>query len=113
MESGVPMRAVEPRVAVDKIVQFRPPEETEWRFGRTRNLSRSGLLFSSSAYLQVGSLVEIQLLDTDGNVCLPEPGQRRIGQVVRRLLMSWPEVVPLFAIRFLEEEPARDDHKLI
>lgn len=107
------MRAVEPRVVVDKIVQFRPPEETEWCFGRTRNLSRSGLLFSFSAYLQVGSLVEIQLLDTDGNVWLPEPGLRCIGQVVRRVLMSWPEVVPLFAIRFLEEGPASDSHKSI
>ncbi len=99
------MSNAEPRIALDKVVQFRPPDETEWRVGRTRNLSRSGLLFSSPAYLSVGSVVEVRLVDTDGKISLPGPGQRCVGQVVRRVLMSWPEVVPLFAIRFLEGGP--------
>ncbi len=99
------MSNVEPRIAVDKVVQFRRPDEAQWRSGRTRNLSRSGLLFSSAAYLNVGSVVEVRLVDTDGKISLPRPGQRCLGQVVRRVLMSWPEVVPLFAIRFLEGGP--------
>ncbi len=90
---------------VDKIVQFRQPKELEWRSGRTRNLSCSGLLFSSVAYISVGSVVELRLIDMDGNISLPRPGEGCIGQVVRRVLMSWPEVVPLFAIRFLEGGP--------
>ena len=103
------MRDVEPRIVVDKVIQFRRPEEVEWRIGRTRNLSRSGLLFSSAAYLTVGSVVEVQLVETDGKVSLPRPGQRCIGQVVRRVLMSGPEVVPLVAIRFLEGGPAEHE----
>ncbi len=99
------MRTVEPRFAVDKIVQFRQPEELEWRSGKTRNLSCSGLLFSSIAYLSVGSVVELRLMDRDGNISLPRPGERCVGQVVRRVLMSWPEVVPLTAIRFLQGGP--------
>lgn len=102
------MRAVEARVVVDKIVQFRQPEDAEWHFGRTRNISRSGLLFSSSVYLQIGSVIEVQLRHPDGHLWFPEPGRRCVGQVVRRVLMSWPEVVPLFAIRFTEGEPDGD-----
>ncbi len=103
------MRDAEPRIVVDKIIQFHRPEEMEWRTGRTRNLSHSGLLFSSAAYLSVGSVVEVQLVDMDGKISLPRPGQRCIGQVVRRVLMSWPEVVPLIAIRFLEGGPAEHE----
>jgi len=94
---------VEPRFAIDKVVQFRVPGETEWRFGRTRNLSRSGLLFSGNARLEVGSLVEIRLIDANGDAQLRVAGRRCIGRVVRRDLMSWPEVVPQFAIQFLED----------
>ncbi len=100
------MRAVEPRLVLDEIVQFRRSEDGDWHFGRTRNISRSGLLFSSSAYLQVGSLIEVQLRHPDGHLSFPQPGRRCMGQVVRRVLMSWPDVVPLFAIRFTEGEPA-------
>ncbi len=105
-------RAAEPRLVVDKIVQFRQSEDVDWHFGRTRNISRSGLLFSSSAYLQVGSVIEVQLRQADGHLCFPEHGGRCLGQVVRRVLMSWPEVVPLFAIRFVEGKPTEVNHLL-
>ncbi len=101
----MPTRNVEPRIVVDKIVQFRQPDEAEWHAGRTRNLSRSGLLFSSFAYLSIGSVVELCLMDMDGKISLPRAGERCVGQVVRRVLMSWPEVVPVFAVRFLEGGP--------
>lgn len=100
-----PARAVEPRLTLDKIVQFRRSGDLDWHVGRTRNISRSGLLFSSSAYLPVGSVIEVQLRHPDGHLCFPEAGGHCLGQVVRRVLMSWPEVVPLFAIQFTEGEP--------
>lgn len=104
-KAGV-VSSVEPRFAIDKVVQFRVPGDTEWRFGRTRNLSRSGLLFSCNAHLEVGALVEIRLLDGDGDPHQRVSGPRCVGRVVRRDLMSWPEVVPQFAVQFLNEDCA-------
>lgn len=98
------MSDAEPRFAVDKIVQFRVLGQSDWHFGRARNLSRSGMLFSCNACPGVGCLVEIQLLDVDQGLGLQVTGARCLGQVVRRVLMSWPDVVPLVAIRFMEEE---------
>ncbi len=99
------MSAVEPRVNVDKkLVQFRVVGEADWHVGQARNLSRSGLLFSCNACPGVGCLVEIRILDIDGKQSVELTGARCLGRVVRRVLMSWPEVVPLVAIRFVEDE---------
>ncbi len=106
-----PMSGAEPRFAVDKIVQFRVLGQPDWHFGRTRNLSRSGLLFSCNACPEVGCVVEIQLLDADQELRLQVTGGRCLGQVVRRVLMSWPEVVPQVAIRFMQEERATQANK--
>ncbi len=107
------MGAVEPRYCVEKIIEFHSPGDTGWRFGKTRNVSRSGLLFSCGAYLPLGSLVYIRLADDIGDVSLHVAGQRRVGQVVRRVLMSWPDVVHLFGIRFVDEDPATQDENLV
>lgn len=104
------MRGAEPRVVVDNIVQFRRSEEKQWHLGRTRNISRSGMLFSSSTHLQLGCLIEIRLLKANGDIWLPEAGQRCIGEVVRQVLMSWPDVFPLFGIRFLKGQPRDIEH---
>ncbi len=91
------MLGVEPRSIVNKAVSFRPLGETPWRTGRTRNLSRSGLLFGCNESLEIGSLVEVSLADDDSS-----ESQLCCGRVVRRVLMAWPEVEVLIAIAFVK-----------
>lgn len=60
------------------------------------------MLFSSQVCLEVGTVMEIRLLndDADGNVLVVGPSC--LARVVRRVLMAWPEVSTLVAVRFLE-----------
>jgi PilZ domain-containing protein len=95
------MSVVESRFAVDKAVKFRVQGSVTWRLGRTRNLSRSGLLFACDQSLEVGAILELVLLDHDGRGQEIE-GKLCLGEVVRRVLMDWPEVDLLIAVRFLE-----------
>jgi PilZ domain-containing protein len=94
------MKAIESRSPVDQCLRFRLQDEDRWRNGRTVNVSRSGLLFSSAQSLEIGSVVEINLnlrqLIGSENV--------RYGVVVRRVLMAWPDINALVAIRFIEDD---------
>jgi hypothetical protein len=94
------MSFVEPRFELDKLVQFRQPGAA-WQLGRTRNLSRSGLLFSCEEALEVGATIELCLLDQDvrgrsfsGQLCL--------AQVVRLAAPPFPEAGLLIGIRFAQ-----------
>lgn len=94
------MKAIESRSPVDQCLRFRLQDEDRWRNGRTVNVSRSGLLFSSAQSLEIGTVVEI-------NLNLQELVGRenlRYGVVVRRVLMAWPDVNALVAIQFMEDD---------
>jgi hypothetical protein len=91
------MKVIESRSPVDQSLRFRVLDENAWRVGRTINVSKSGMLFTSHEPLEIGTVLELDFRSG-------EPGPRR-GVVVRRVLMRWPDLNPLAAIRFLEEEP--------
>lgn len=95
------MRVVEPRFVVDTSIKFRIHETADWQLGRTRNLSRSGLLFAYDQSLEIGTVLELALVNHDWQGQEIE-GRFCSGQVVRRVLMTWLEVGILVAIRFLE-----------
>ncbi len=96
------MNVVEPRFAVDKSVKFRPQGAAVWQSGRTRNLSRSGLLFACEEPVDIGTVIELVLLDQDLNGRLIEANSC-FAEVVRRVLMAWPDVGLLLGVRFLED----------
>ena len=103
------MKAIESRSPVDQCLRFRLQDEDRWRNGRTVNVSRSGLLFSSAQSLEIGTVLEInlELQELVGSENL------RHGVVVRRVLMAWPDVDTLVAIRFMDDrsrtgQPAGD-----
>ncbi len=96
MEKSRTERGVEPRIVVNKMVNFRPWGERRWRIARSRNISRSGLLFACNDPLEIGSVVEVSLGDDKSNADL------HCGRVVRRVLMAWPEVEVLIAISFVK-----------
>ena len=50
-----------PRFAVELPVQYRPTQGSDWRGGRTANISRTGLLFEAEGPLEPNSMVEISL----------------------------------------------------
>jgi len=102
------MSFVEPRFDVDKLIRFRPHGSPTWQLGRTRNLSRSGLLFSCEQPVEVGAAIELLLLDQDvsGQVIT---GQVCIGQVVRQAPPPFPEAGLLIGIRFLQVDASNSD----
>ena len=98
--------SVESRFTVDKSMKFRVRGTTAWRRGRTRNVSRSGLLFACYETFEVGTILELALLDDDlfgyeieGKPCL--------GEVVRRAPAGGTDVGLLIGVRFVEA-PAQD-----
>jgi PilZ domain len=95
------MSMVEPRFAVEKSIKFRSHGSVQWHPGQTRNLSRSGLLFTCDEDLAVGSVVELVLLDQDLNGHSAE-GRPCHAEVVRRVLMAWPDIGVLVGARFLD-----------
>ncbi len=92
------MKAIESRSPVDQCLRFRLQDEDGWRVGRTVNISRSGLLFATFEQIEVGTVLEVDL----GRVEKSRRQPLRHGMVVRRVLMAWPDVTTLVAIRFLE-----------
>ena len=103
------MKAIESRSPVDQCLRFRLQDEDRWRNGRTVNVSRSGLLFSSAQSLEIGTVVEINLDLQE----LVGSENLRYGVVVRRVLMAWPDVDTLVAIQFMDDrscagQPAGD-----
>jgi hypothetical protein len=82
-------------------IKYRAAGEPTWHEGETVNISRTGLLFTMTAPLEVGSYVElIILLDETrgrGRTCLEVVCS---GPVVRTSLASWPEIRPTAAIQF-------------
>jgi hypothetical protein len=95
------MKAIESRSPMDQCLRFRVLDDNAWRAGRAVNVSSSGILFSSAQPLEIGTVLEV---DFHSNELKTSLGPRR-GIVVRRVLMRWPDLNPLVAIRFLEEEP--------
>ncbi len=95
------MGIVEPRFAVEKSIKFRSHGSVHWHPGQTRNLSRSGLLFACDNDLAVGTVVELVLLEQDLNGQWTE-GRLCHAEVVRRVLMAWPDIGLLVGARFLE-----------
>lgn len=87
------MKAIDSRSPVDQCLRFRLQDEDQWRIGRTVNISRSGMLFSSLEQVEVGTILEIELQEQQDPLT---------GMVVRRVLMAWPDLTAQVAIRFLK-----------
>jgi hypothetical protein len=71
--------------------------EEAWRLAETRNISESGLLFSSDEILEVDDRVEVTF-QTAGALLLQSSTRQTV--VVRRVLSTWPETRLLFGARF-------------
>ncbi len=103
------MGYVEPRFEMDQPVQFRLSSDSEWRSGRTRNVSRSGMLFSSDLCPEVGSAIEVRLLQADEEGTIRLIGPSCLAIVVRRVLKNGPGDSHLIGVRFTERESAPSD----
>ncbi len=99
----VKMKAIDSRSPVDQCLRFRLQDEEQWRIGRTVNISNSGMLFSSLDQVEVGSVVEVDLHESQ---------TVRFGMVVRRVLMSWPDLTAQVAIRFLKDSVRTGEQEL-
>jgi hypothetical protein len=95
--------SVEPRFTVDKPMKFRVQGAEAWHTARTRNVSRSGLLFACDLEMEAGATLELALLDEDpaGDV----EGTHCYGAVVRCVLPDHANAELQVAVRFLEYEP--------
>lgn len=96
------MKAIDSRSPVDRCLRFRLQDEDQWRIGRTVNISESGMLFSSLEQVEVGTILEVELL---------EQGTPLTGMVVRRVLMAWPDLTAQVAIKFLKDSVRTGDHE--
>lgn len=96
------MKAIDSRSPVDQSLRFRLQDEEQWRTGRTVNISSSGLLFSSLEQIEVGTVLQVHLREWQAV---------RSGRVVRRVLMAWPDLTALVAIRFLENSVRTGEHE--
>jgi PilZ domain len=78
-------------------LRYRIRGEQEWSTGQTVNLSETGVLFSSELLLEINDRLEITF-QTSGPPLLNS--STRLAQVVRRVLVNWPETRPAFGARF-------------
>ena len=78
-------------------LRYRVEGQEDWTLGETLNLSQSGLLFSSNSLLEVDTRLEITF-QTSGIPLLNS--STRLAQIVRRVLVNWPETQPAFGARF-------------
>ena len=75
------MDVPEQRFELSKYVRFHP-DGGSWSTGRAINLSKSGILFACSKLLEVGTRMELQLVEGDGRK--PQVvGPPCCGEVVR------------------------------
>ncbi len=88
-------------------VHYRAKGEAEWRTGRSKNISRSGVMFVAEEALPVGTELEIRIV-LQGTV-EAEPSKQPAskaspvactGEVVRTVLVPWPEVFPAVGAKF-------------
>ncbi len=79
-------------------MEFRPRGASNWHRGRVENLTSSEVLFACHEPLDIGSEVEIRVFEK-------ESGNRakriQVGKIVRRVLMTWPDVGLLMEASFL------------
>lgn len=78
-------------------MRYRVEGQTQWRDGKTVNISKSGILFSSSDLLEAQARLEI-VFHISG-VALPYSYTHR-ALVVRRSVSNWPDTPPIFGARF-------------
>jgi hypothetical protein len=78
--AGIPRAS---RFSVQLEIRYRGARDRQWRVGHTRNISRSGVLFSADAPLDLETPVELVLV-LPGTVAGEPPSHLRCrGQVVR------------------------------
>ncbi len=78
---------------VNQSLRFRVQDEKQWRSGRIVHISNAGMQFSSLEQVELGTVLEVDLDSWE---------TARSGKVVKRILMSWPELTTQVAISFLE-----------
>ena len=64
------------------------------------NISRSGLLFTCDDLVEVGAELELYILFPQCDGSAPKPLRVCRGEVVRRVLMQWPDLSTSIAIQF-------------
>jgi PilZ domain len=98
-EPSQPTRRVDraQRYSLQVPLRYRLVGQQDWSTGETINLSESGILFSTENLLEINARLEITF-QTTGNPLLSS--STRLAQVVRRVLINWPETRPAFGTRF-------------
>jgi hypothetical protein len=84
------------QIRAGKWLQFRKIGESHWVKGQAERVTRSRLLFTTAESVEVGDNLEL---------VLPGGGEEtrsrsvRSGEVVRRILMNWPNLDILIGVR--------------
>jgi hypothetical protein len=99
-----------PRFPIHMSLRYRMPGESAWLEGKTENISRSGVLFHTSAPLEVNTPIEVGLelpVEAGG-----EPGKMMLCQacVVRTLPPAASDAPPTMAAKFLQYRIVREEH---
>ena len=94
------------RFDIEAPILFRGKGEIEWRKGKSKNISRTGVMFIAEDPIPVGTEIEIHIvLNATVQAAEPENESKGVpvnckGEVVRNVLVPWPEVFPTIGARF-------------
>jgi len=96
-----------PRIPANIPVHFRVAGEFGWNVGKTKNISRSGILFGAGTVIPVNTAVEMQF--TAPPDIGPKGGELVVarGKVVRTLMPATSDSQPALAAKFVRFEAVR------
>jgi hypothetical protein len=97
------------RFEIEVPVMYRAKGESEWRTGKSKNISRTGVMFVAEDSIPVGTELEIHIVLNGMAAPQPEaePATTPVackGEVVRNVLVPWPEVFPTIGARFSDHD---------
>ena len=95
------------RFDIEAPIMYRGKGEIEWHKGKSKNISRTGVMFTAEDAIPVGTEIEIHIV-LNAIVEAAEPakaGAKGVpvnckGEVVRNILVPWPEVFPTIGAKF-------------
>ncbi len=97
------------RFEIEVPVLYRSKGEIAWRNGKSKNISRTGVMFVAEDPIAVGTELEIHIVLQGAVEEAPLPKEQATvtpvtckGEVVRNILVPWPEVFPTIGARFSE-----------
>ncbi len=89
------------RSRVEKGLRFRKIGDARWLTGRAERMSRSHLLFTTVESVEVGDKLELVLLEEREQA---RSHDVQSGEVVRRVLMNWPNLDILIGVRLADDD---------